>query len=285
MHQCAIPINSMPVVIEAGTGKILRDHVHMDRITKFNVLIYVTCGSMEIIEDEVVHHLLPGSLFYLKAGIHHWGEKSFEPGTAWYYVHFLTVPLDEQSTALDLTDDFSGMPLTFFYDEPRHLVIPKHLSVSEDQSVIDRVKKVVERTPSDPITRNIHMWQTLIETCRLGCQPIKPDLDRERIEQIKGYIDEHLADKTDMQTISELTGLSYKYISTVFKDKTGMTIKSYQTQRRIGEAVRYLEQTLMSVAEIAEETGFGDPFYFSKVFKNMKGVSPQKYRKNYQPRL
>ena len=46
---------------------------------------------------------------------------------------------------------------------------------------------------------------------------------------------------------------------------------------RISEACSLLKNTKLSIAEIAVSVGFFDQFYFSRVFKKVKGVPPSKY--------
>ena len=51
----------------------------------------------------------------------------------------------------------------------------------------------------------------------------------------------------------------------------------YLTGYRISEACSLLKNTGLSIAEIAVSVGFFDQFYFSRVFKKVKGVPPSKY--------
>lgn len=89
VHNVRIPCNCLPLVGEADYGRALRTMIHCDRTAPFHVMIYLLKGGMEIVEDGVCHKLTPGTLFFLKSGVHHWGEKPFLNGSAWYYVHFL----------------------------------------------------------------------------------------------------------------------------------------------------------------------------------------------------
>ena len=54
--------------------------------------------------------------------------------------------------------------------------------------------------------------------------------------------------------------------------------KAAEKQRKIEEARSLLDASSLSVTEIAEQCGFSDLYYFSKVFKEHLGVSPRKYR-------
>ena len=54
---------------------------------------------------------------------------------------------------------------------------------------------------------------------------------------------------------------------------------SHFTQLRIRQASRLLDLTDKPVKAIAVETGYRDPYYFSRVFKKTMGKSPEQYRK------
>lgn len=50
---------------------------------------------------------------------------------------------------------------------------------------------------------------------------------------------------------------------------------------RIRETQRLLVETELSVAEIAQRTGFGDPLYFSRCFRRITGLPPTHYRSRF----
>lgn len=70
-----------------------------------------------------------------------------------------------------------------------------------------------------------------------------------------------------------------KYISHIFKNKTGVSYTEYLRTMRIKYAVSLLDHGIDSVKNIALLSGFSDPLYFSSVFKRAIGVSPKDYRR------
>lgn len=73
--------------------------------------------------------------------------------------------------------------------------------------------------------------------------------------------------------------MSPDYFRRHFKNKTGKTPVQYLTDLRIKTAIKFLEYGFTSIAQIADITGFGDPFYFSRVFKKHTGISPSQWKK------
>ena len=79
---------------------------------------------MEIVEDGETYHLTPRTLAFLKAGVHHWGEKPFDIGTSWLYTHFYVPEADEHAEPLEesLIDKSRNRSPCVFH---RSLTLPK----------------------------------------------------------------------------------------------------------------------------------------------------------------
>ncbi|MBQ7799826.1 MAG: helix-turn-helix domain-containing protein [Oscillospiraceae bacterium] len=77
------------------------------------------------------------------------------------------------------------------------------------------------------------------------------------------------------------SGYAEDYIRTKFKDKTGLSPIAFLTNVRITHAKKLFEiySNSISVSQAAEKCGFDDLIYFSKRFKQVVGVSPDRYRK------
>ena len=78
---------------------------------------------------------------------------------------------------------------------------------------------------------------------------------------------------------AELCGISESYFHMLFKKWSGLSPVDYRNRLRISHAKSILQNSSMSVGEVSAAVGFDDRFYFSRVFKALTGVSPQKYRK------
>jgi len=92
------------------------------------------------------------------------------------------------------------------------------------------------------------------------------------------YIWENYTKKISLKEISRASGLSAPYFSSIFNEEMGENLSNYLNRLRIEKAAAMLTETGKPLNEIATLCGFEDQSWFSKVFKNITGVSPGKYR-------
>lgn len=281
-HLLKIPCAAMPFVSEADYSVTLAPMIHADRTAPFHVAIYLLQGSMEIIEDGIPYRIMPDQVFFLKSGIHHWGNKSFEIGSSWYYAHFYC---DAPSSCME------ELPRGIYYDErvslkpsekDRYFItLPKLINCEEKTQIKRNFEKMIEAYIHGNIPQtSIRLWQIFLE-CAQNAQDDK--VSNGYAEQIQNYVRQHYIDGFTSAQIQEACGLSYKYAGTLFKEVTGQTIKEYQCTLRLRKAEQLLKETNKSITEIAQLTGFSDVFYFSKIFHRKKGCPPGEYRKTYIP--
>ena len=102
------------------------------------------------------------------------------------------------------------------------------------------------------------------------------------IDQVKQYMDEHFQENISREDLSRQVFLNPDYLSRLFKKETGVSISGYLMQKRIGLAKELLAGTRMPISVIAAQVGYDNFAYFTKVFKEKTGMSPNKFRKNWQ---
>lgn len=93
------------------------------------------------------------------------------------------------------------------------------------------------------------------------------------------YIKTHLNENMPMEQIAKLCHLSPSYFSRLFTREMGETYSNYVSRQKIQQAKKMLETTNFTISQIAENLGFLDGGYFSKVFKKFEGTTPAEYRK------
>lgn len=111
-------------------------------------------------------------------------------------------------------------------------------------------------------------------------QPEEINVVDEIIQNAAKYIFENSDKNLSLDDVADKFGMSSSYFSKKFKSVTGFGFKEYLIGVRIKEATNLLLTTNLSVTEIAIRCGFNDSNYFGDAFRRVKGVSPNKYRKN-----
>lgn len=95
----------------------------------------------------------------------------------------------------------------------------------------------------------------------------------------KEYIEEHLSAPLEIYDLCSHLGISRTKLYEVFSKETGIGVSEYIRKRRMHKAKKLLKNTKKPVWEVAQEVGFEDYTYFSRVFKNTYGKSPREIRK------
>jgi len=92
------------------------------------------------------------------------------------------------------------------------------------------------------------------------------------------YIDSNLHYRITLDDMAAYAGRTASYISFLFHEETGSTIKQYILQRRLDVAQRQLLDTDMPISQIAVTNGFRSQQYFSTLFRSQMGETPNQYR-------
>ena len=101
----------------------------------------------------------------------------------------------------------------------------------------------------------------------------------QRVKKILEYIEGHYADYITIEDMARQVNISRTECFRCFQRITGQTPLEYLTFYRLGQAAYKLRNTDSSITEICISSGFSQPSYFGKKFREYYGVSPLKYRK------
>lgn len=99
-----------------------------------------------------------------------------------------------------------------------------------------------------------------------------------KIDGILGWLREHYAENPSLSEVSERFYYNDSYFSRMFKRFTGEGFNAYVNSLKIGEATELLENTSLSIEEIAENVGFADVKTFYAQFRKITGTTPGAFR-------
>lgn len=104
------------------------------------------------------------------------------------------------------------------------------------------------------------------------------------VANVKKYICANLNKKLTLNEVSARFGFSPNYLSQLFTHYAGFSFVEFTTKEKIAAARKMMDCGNRKVYEIAENLGFDNEFYFSKVFKKTEGCSPRDYMKKVEKR-
>lgn len=90
----------------------------------------------------------------------------------------------------------------------------------------------------------------------------------------------HLGDKTSIASLAALLDLSRFHFIRAFKKTVGMPPHQFVVHRRVERAREMLQDSQMTVLEIANRTGFNSTTHFTKSFRRITGTTPSAFRRN-----
>ena len=89
----------------------------------------------------------------------------------------------------------------------------------------------------------------------------------------------HYIHPISLDDISAEVGMNRSAFCSYFKRCKGMTFSRFVTEYRLNTACELLKHSQKQVSEICFAVGFNDVPLFNRIFKKLKGVTPQEYRK------
>lgn len=95
------------------------------------------------------------------------------------------------------------------------------------------------------------------------------------------YIYENLGGDLSIKALAEVVGLNPTYLSRLFSNETGISIKQFVKKAKTDTAQNLLKYSDLSYLEISESLGFSSQSAFIAVFKQITGVTPKTYREQY----
>jgi two-component system, response regulator YesN len=105
-------------------------------------------------------------------------------------------------------------------------------------------------------------------------------MPRDRMTLAQNFLEGHYPERLTVRDVAEAANLSESRLSHLFRERLATTVMDYLLAVRVSRAKTLLLTTSMTCTEIAFETGFNDPSYFTRCFRRSVGSSPREFRKN-----
>jgi AraC-type DNA-binding domain-containing proteins len=141
---------------------------------------------------------------------------------------------------------------------------------------------------SEDFVRDMRIFECLTglltQVMSQSWQPVKravTNLKKQNLTKVRVYLDEHFKEKISLECLSELFFINKFYLTRIFKEQFGVSITTYLLQKKITKAKQLLRFSDNNIESIGIECGLGEPYYFSRMFKKVEGISPTEYRQSW----
>lgn len=101
---------------------------------------------------------------------------------------------------------------------------------------------------------------------------------RKIIEDAIAFIHENIKEEISLDIVAKKLYINPAYLSRLFKDEVGKTFTHFLMKTRVEKAKELLKESYLKIYEISEQVGYKNEKYFSRIFKDFEGITPNEYR-------
>ncbi len=101
---------------------------------------------------------------------------------------------------------------------------------------------------------------------------------QDKIQRVKQFAERNYDKKVSLEEAASIVCVSPKYLSRIFKEKTGLGFSKYKLEVKIEKAKEILEKTGYSIEQVSEKLGYENTASFIRIFKKLTGFTPHEYR-------
>ncbi len=104
------------------------------------------------------------------------------------------------------------------------------------------------------------------------------------VEQCCDYVAKHYREKISLPEIAGRLGISAPYLSRLFSEEKGASLREYIVKVRVEKAKNLLMYADQSMQTIGEYVGFPSQSYFCRMFRKVTGMTPRSFREKHKPK-
>lgn len=239
---------------DCGLIHAKKNWLHKKRFLEKYELIYVTEGSLHLYIDNAQVTLAEDDLIVIAPYKTIGGFKKSSTPTAFFWADFIT-------------------------DDAEHFGIStKQIHINQP----DKIRALLEDLMSASQQKNINDY-TLDSFLLFLFHHINTNAENNSHQQlivhkISNYIEEHISEPLTVDTIADVFKYNKDYISRLFKNFYGISLKNYINKQKINLSKKLLTTSNYTVKDISNLLGYNDSNLFTKFFKYHENMSPSDFR-------
>jgi AraC family transcriptional activator of pobA len=108
--------------------------------------------------------------------------------------------------------------------------------------------------------------------------------DHVLLRRFEALLETHFTEHWPVAAYARALAVTPTHLSRITRAATGLATSRLIDERLVREARRHLAYTQAPIKAVADTLGFGDPAYFTRVFRRAAGLAPREYRERFAPR-
>ncbi len=245
---------------------------HSNRIIENWELIFVVSGTLDMREGDSEFHLEPGERLLLRPHRRHGGISDYVPELSFYWLHFL--------------------PRTPAAAAELEMLLP-HAAVGNRAAMAEYFQLYLARQTDDPGNQLIRdlIWQLIFaEILRpvsgggAGAPGRAAEVVPARLAlAARRIIELNFFSRLNTSAIAAELHCNPDYLGRIYRENFGITITTEIVNRRMELVVRLLNDSVLSIKEIALRSGFEDVGHFRRMFFRRCAMTPHEFRAIHAP--
>lgn len=152
-------------------------------------------------------------------------------------------------------------------------------NITKDEETIACFDKICKNHKQDSLEITSEIYRFIYLIYQKNLVELQERAKNDSIKKLTDYLEENFAQQITNEVLCKQFGYTPEHLCRKFKERTGLTPLTYLKIYRLDLARKMLQDTDVSVSEIAAACGFDDANYFARCFKAHFECSPSKYRK------
>lgn len=232
-----------------------------------HILIYCVAGKGWLqLDGRREFEIQSGQYMIIPAEMaHQYGSDELDPWSI-YWMHFKGIAATDYSSLL--TKGKSRFVAAVNFSEDRIHLFDSMYNTLENGYSADNLGYI-----------SMCLWYYLSSFCYNDFFHVPYNsTEKDAIDLSIEFMQQNIERQLSLKELAAEAHISPSHYATLFKKKTGYPPLEYFNHIKVQKACQYLQFTNLQIKEIAYRLGIVDPYYFSRFFSKIMGVSPIEYR-------
>ena len=148
-----------------------------------------------------------------------------------------------------------------------------------NKKIYEAVKLIFENVPFAGVDGSVLVYSMILDFHKYSELQNFNTKEKTSLSPVISYINENVRSYFTLTDLAQIINVSEKYLCQLFKKQFGLRPLEYINSLKIKEAKNILKKdSNVKISEVAQTIGIESVSYFSRLFKDVEGISPKKYQ-------